>query len=252
MRKLPLNKKGSYLVEGALCLPLFIVFVVVLLSVILMYAAIENGYYCTADEMRRAMIEVPAVKTALPAGTRARKRISEYSHLVSSCNLAEVRTGAVNGPVDKAIKLSIQVHLKADNPMNLMAEGDYRASVMGRAYEGKERMVSPASAAHMQNRSAEGVYVFPKRGEKYHKRGCTFLKTNTLSFALTPSIRKKYKKCPVCRSGKSANGTMVYVFPEYGESFHLQNCNVLQRKFTEIERETALERGYSPCGKCGG
>lgn len=91
--------------------------------------------------------------------------------------------------------------------------------------------------------------MFPKRGEKYHKRGCTFLKTNTLSFALTPSIRKKYKKCPVCRSGKSANGTMVYVFPEYGESFHLQNCNVLQRKFTEIERETALERGYSPCGK---
>ena len=57
MRKLPLNKKGSYLVEGALCLPLFIVFVVVLLSVILMYAAIENGYYCTADEMRRAMME---------------------------------------------------------------------------------------------------------------------------------------------------------------------------------------------------
>lgn len=77
-----------------------------------------------------------------------------------------MRTGAVNGPVDKAIKLSIQVHLKADNPMNLMAEGDYRVSVMGRAYEGKERRVSPGLLPPTCRTGRQKEFMCFRRGEK--------------------------------------------------------------------------------------
>ena len=48
------NRKGSYIVESAIVLPVFLIAVIVMSSVILMYACIENCNFMTAVEMRNA------------------------------------------------------------------------------------------------------------------------------------------------------------------------------------------------------
>ena len=55
--KMRTNKKGSYLVEAAIALPVFIIAVVVMSSVILMYACIEDCAFTAASEMRRGAAE---------------------------------------------------------------------------------------------------------------------------------------------------------------------------------------------------
>ena len=110
----------------------------------------------------------------------------------------------------------------------------------------------PVMPDFLNDEDAEAVYIFPKRGEKYHSRGCTFLRAASTSTALSSSVRKKYKGCPLCHSSKAADGALVYYFPSDGEDYHLPGCPALQRNYIEIERGTALKRGYTACSKCGG
>lgn len=246
------NISGSYLVEGAICLPLFIIGIVTFLSVILMYAAVENANYVGADEMRRAMAEAGIFPSHITASRRIKNRMMEYSHLVESTSIRDLRFRTEYKGIDEAIAISMDMELKARNPMNFMSSARYRMSLMSRAYVWKKRSLKPATDSDMQDKNAAGVYVFPKRGEKYHREGCTFMKAGTVTRSLDPYVRKQYKNCPVCHSSKAKNGTTVYVFPKYGEGYHLKSCGVLNRRYMEMERETALERGYSPCSKCGG
>lgn len=246
------NISGSYLVEGAICLPLFIIGILTFLSVILMYAAVENANYVGADEMRRAMAEARIFPSHITASRRIKNRMMEYSHLVESTSIRDLRFRTEYKGIDEVIAISMDMELKARNPMNFMSSARYRMSLMSRAYVGKKRSLKPATDSDMQDKNAAGVYVFPKRGEKYHREGCTFMKAGTVTRSLDPYVRKQYKNCPVCHSSKAKNGTTVYVFPKYGEGYHLKSCGVLNRRYMEMEKETALERGYTPCSKCGG
>lgn len=69
---------------------------------------------------------------------------------------------------------------------------------------------------------------------------------------LDASIRKKYRKCPKCKSRKAENGALVYVFLDEGEAFHISGCDTLERNYIEVEKKVAIQRGYTPCLKCGG
>jgi hypothetical protein len=108
------------------------------------------------------------------------------------------------------------------------------------------------SEAEMSGGDSIPVYIFPKRGERYHDLGCGFLKAAKKSGALTRSLRRKYKPCPICGSRKAASGSLVYYFPAAGESYHLPGCASLQRNYIEVDKRDAISRGYTPCSKCGG
>jgi hypothetical protein len=108
------------------------------------------------------------------------------------------------------------------------------------------------TAEEFADEDAEAVYIFPKRGEKYHSKGCTFLRAASTSAALTGSIKRRYRSCPLCHSISAENGALIYYFPSDGEDYHLPGCPSLQRNYIEIDRDTARRRGYTACSKCGG
>jgi hypothetical protein len=108
------------------------------------------------------------------------------------------------------------------------------------------------SADEFMDEDAEAVFIFPKRGEKYHSEGCGFLKAASRSAALTTSIKHKYRSCPICKSGRAKYGALIYYFPSAGNDYHLPGCASLQRNYIELDKSTAIERGYTACSKCGG
>jgi hypothetical protein len=247
-----INKRGSYLVEAAISLPVFVIAVMVMSSVILMYACIEDCTFIAANELRRGAAEAVMADTSITIPYRIRKGIEDGHSQVHSARLTDAGFRCSRWGVDELLLVDFDLNLKSNNPLSIKAEADYDLALVTRAYVGRERDERSMSAGEFMDEDAEAVYIFPKRGERYHSKGCTFLRAASTSAALSPSIKRRYKACPLCHSSRAENGSLVYYFPSDGEDYHLPGCPSLQRNYIEINRETALERGYTACSKCGG
>ena len=250
--KMLINKKGSYITEAAISLPVFIIAVIVLNSVILMYACIEDCSFIAAGELRRGAAEAVIADTSIAVPYRIRKEIEENHSQVHSVRLTDAGFRCRRWGIDELLLIDMRLTLKTRNPLGIKAEADYELALATRAYVGRERDESNMTADEFADEDAKAVYIFPKRGEKYHSKGCSFLRAASTSAALSASIKRKYKTCPLCHSSRAENGALIYYFPSDGEDYHLPGCASLQRNYIEIDKGTAQRRGYTACSKCGG
>ena len=246
-----IGKKGSYLVEAAITLPIFLIAVICMSSIILMYACIEDCNFIAANEMRRAGASSILADTSLTVPFRVKKEVVDGHSLVESAHITDYGYRVTRWDTDELIALSLMMKMKSKNPIGLLSEAEYEISMVTRAYVGRFRGYDAMGADEFGS-TGEAVFIFPKRGERYHNEGCRHLKAASTSGVLTSNIRRHYKSCPLCRSGKAGNGALIYYFPAAGEDYHLGGCPSLQRNYIEIERQVAIDRGYGPCGTCGG
>lgn len=238
--------------EAAISLPVFIIAVMVMSSVILMYACIEDCNFIAANELRRAAAEAAVADTSVAVPYRLKKEITSRHSQIRAADLTDAGIRTERWGVDELIAVRYRLTLGAPNPLGIKASAHYDLSLVTRAYVGRERNVGRMTEDDLMDNDSVPVFVFPKRGEKYHSKGCGFLRAASRSGILSQSVRKKYRSCPLCRSGKAGNGSLIYYFPAAGEDYHLPGCTCLQRNFIEIDMQTALERGYTACSICGG
>ena len=240
------------MLESAVSLPVFIIAVMVMSSVILMYACIEDCAFIAANELRRGAAEAVIADTSVVLPYRIKKEIESNHSQVHSARLVDAGFRCERWGIDELLLVDIRLRLRTKNPLGIKAEADYDLSLATRAYVGRERDESSMTAEEFADEDAEAVYIFPKRGEKYHSKGCTFLRAASTSAALTGSIKRRYRSCPLCHSSSAEYGSLIYYFPSDGEDYHLPGCPSLQRNYIEIDRDTARRRGYTACSKCGG
>ena len=252
LRQTASDRRGSYLVEAAITLPMFIIAVVVMSSVILMYSCIESCTFMAASELRTGAAEAIAANTGPLIPFRLKKQMTEQHSRIDTVHIRDYGYRVSRWGQDELIVLTAGLDMKSPNPLGIRAQAEYELSLVTRAYVGKIRDVQRMTADEMAGAYSHPVFIFPKRGEKYHSRGCGFLTASYRSGSLTAGIRREYKPCPLCRSRKASNGTKVYYFPAAGESYHLGGCPALERNYIEIDKRDAEARGYTPCAKCGG
>lgn len=246
------NKKGSWILEATISLPIFFIAVITMCSIILMYACIEDCNFIVGTELRRGAAEAIYTNTSPAIPLRITKRMSENHTQIKRTYIKSYRYRASMMGQDELIGIKIGVLLETKNPIGIASKANYDIALVTRAYVGKKREIEKMSEKEMMSDESLSVYVFPKRGERYHNSGCRFLKAASTSTVLSGKLKKKYKNCPLCKSGKATIGSRVYYFPAEGEAFHLANCSSLQKNYIEIDKETAVKRGYTACQVCGG
>ena len=250
--KTGITKKGSYVVEAAITLPIFMIAVIVLISIIMFYANIEDANFILANEMRREALQSAFFDGGMLFPARVSRKICENCEYVEDLTITDYLYKEDHFQIDQVIYLECDMKLNVRNPLDLLSRASYELSLMTRAYVGKYRDLDPMSAAELSGDDSEPVYVFPHLGKKYHGKSCTYVRASYTSGPLTGSVKKKYAPCSICHSKGTPAGTTVYYFPEYGDAYHLKGCKALARDYIEMEKKTARERGYSPCSKCGG
>ena len=250
--KTHINKRGSYIIEAAITLPVFVIALIIMNSIILMYACIEDCNFIAANELRRGAAEAVIADTSLAIPYRIRKEIEENHTQIKYARLNESGLRVSRWGTDELLTVDFTLRLGTNNPLGIRADAEYDLSLVTRAYVGKERDETNMSVDEFADEDSEPVYIFPKRGEKYHSEGCGFLEAASRSGTLTGSMKKQYKSCPTCHSGRAEPGSLVYYFPAAGEDYHLPGCASLQRNYVEIDKSIAIERGYTACSKCGG
>ena len=128
-----------------------------------------------------------------------------------------------------------------------------KLSFTGRKFVGKNGDGTAFGFDNMEKQEdADTVYIFPKDGQRYHKKDCTFVAPEAIQVILNEDLRKEYSPCESCDTKELANGATVYIFEAYGDSYHKKNCSTIEKNIIAIDRETAEEKGYTPCKKCGG
>ncbi len=250
--KMLTNKKGSYIIEATITLPVFLMAVIVMSSVILMYACIEDCNFIAAAELRRAAAEAVIADTSVTLPFRIKKQIQAGHSQICSMRLRDAGFRTSRWGMDELLLINYRIRLKTNNPLGINASADYDLSLATRAYVGRERDEANMTSEDFADDDSEPVFIFPKRGERYHAEGCTFLTAASVSGTLTESIRDRYDSCPICHSGQAETGSLIYYFPAAGEDYHLPGCASLQRNCIEIDKGTAIGRGYTACSKCGG
>ena len=96
------------------------------------------------------------------------------------------------------------------------------------------------------------VYVFPKRGERYHRDGCSTMKAGDIETVLTRSLRRKYKACQICKPGKLPDGALVCIYSDASDVFHRRSCASITKSYETMTRSEAERKGYTPCMHCIG
>lgn len=246
------RKNGSYIVEAAVTLPLFLIAVIVMSSVILMYSCIESCTFTAASEARRSAAEAMAADTGVLLPHRIKSSISGDHSQIESARVTDFGYRVSRWGQDELIAVTMDLSLRTKNPLGLKARAGYSLSVVTRAYVGKIRDIESMGEDELAGADAEPVFIFPKRGERYHSKGCGFLTAASTSGTLTSSVKRKYRPCPLCGSRRAPAGSRIYYFPSAGEDYHLSGCSALQRNYIEIDKKDAVARGYTPCSKCGG
>lgn len=246
------HRQGSYIVESAIVVPVFLIGMVVLSAIVLFYSCIEDANYILATELRKGGIEAVLLEEQPLIPLEAERRIRNNHPIVQSHRILDYGFRKSRNGFDELIYIKIELYMESRNPMGFLGNGRYDVALMTRAYVGLERKTNPMSEADFRNELEDGVFVFPQDGERYHAKNCTFVQAESKVVSLNQSVKNKYSPCKVCKSNKAAEGSSVYIFPNYGASYHLTGCGVLRRRCIEIEKDTAVERGYTPCKKCGG
>ena len=244
------ERRGSYIVEAALVVPLFIAATVLLIWIVPVMASWENVMYSAADEMRLEMVKTKFRKSgaALPAAVmvRARQNAPELTFLTVRPGPYLQRAGGMEDLV--TIRLEAVFHPKS--VLGGLVPVRFQETLTGRAFTGTTgRGGSPRSDFEEDE---PRVYVFPESGRKMHRAGCRYLRSACRMTWLSQSVRKQYHPCPNCGASGAALGTPVFIFQGYGEAYHLGGCHSVSKYYVEMSRSEAEEKGYSDCSLCGG
>ena len=96
------------------------------------------------------------------------------------------------------------------------------------------------------------VYVFPKRGIRYHVDGCSTMRDGDIEIILTAAARRRYRACRICKPGELPNGAYVCIYSDASGVFHRRSCASVTKSFETMTRSEAAEQGYTPCLLCIG
>jgi hypothetical protein len=247
------TNKGSYTLEAAIFLPLFIVGVLTLGFTIRMISTAENITFSATDEVRLAACYAYNIPFAPLFPSHLEKRIVDENSNTSLVEVYNFRYLHHSQNVDGLISFRLKYWIGTGLPLGMINGMTVSQQYRCRGFIGRTEQGTPISFDEMEtNSSAIMVWLFPEGGKRYHTKSCTYVSSYPIQTILNQEIKKRYKPCPLCGSADAEEGVLVCCFQAYGEAYHLQSCPTVDKYIISMEKDQAEARGYTPCLKCGG
>ncbi len=154
---------------------------------------------------------------------------------------------------DNLISFTIGYDTDINFPIKFCDTIEGKQYYVSRAFVGKRNYRTEKGFVAMEEiEESEKVLIFPMSGEKYHDHTCTYVKSSTVKSVLAKAIKRKYDPCRLCDAKNMNEGEVVCYFPKSGEVYHKESCLAVDKYVIEVEKREAVQRGYTPCLKCGG
>ncbi len=238
------EKKGSYILEATILLPVFILSIAALISILGIIRNCENSVFISADETNIVDVKAHFAETQFTFPSRLCNRILEENSFIKDAKVKNFRYKYNNQGMEDLISFKLFCDFGRIN---------FSARVLSRGFTGQRNYYDSLDRSSFENDDDfTKVYIFPAWGEKYHNSNCTYIKANCKLVVLNKNVLYKYKPCSLCHSEKAVIGSPVFLFERSGNSYHLGTCKQVKKYYIEIDKKEAIKRGYSCCSKCGG
>lgn len=245
------NKKGSYILEAVIVIPIFIVAVTALMSIVPITATCENMVFAAADEMRLESVKCAFRENPAALPVMAEHRIRKENTKLTAYRTSGYRYLYENNGIEDLISLSFEAEFSEKNPVVLFQSVIFGGSITGRAFTGKLHKKPPDEGTNFPEED-EIVCIFPEWGKRYHGKNCTYVKSACKMTYLSQDTKKGLKPCELCNASQAQIGSPVFYFPASGNAYHTGECRTVERYYVEIGKKDAVQKGYTPCTKCGG
>ncbi len=241
------DKKGMYIVEASIILPVFIISMIMVISIIPVISTCENMVFSAADELRLDSVRAAFSEKITPIPVSLYARVVSENDGISSFFIDSYRVGVKKNNIDDLIELKFSARFKRGISLIPVNGIKFTSNLTSRAFTGSTHVVG-------DNADDSVVYIYPEDGEKYHKKGCRYLEAHCHQTILTQEIMEKYRACPLCKAGYAHAGQAVFLFERSGEVYHTPECRQVEKEkyYTETTRSSAERAGYSACSVCGG
>ena len=237
--------------ECAVAIPAFLIVMIMMISVIDAYAAGENAMFSACDELSAEAVKAAFAPDPVSRPLIAAARIRRENKRVGEVRVTGYRYLHESESMEDLISFDFRLVFARGDPAGGLSSLVYDGRLRCRAFTGKDN-ADGTSCDPAEEEDSDPVYVFPERGERYHKRECPFLNPACQQVFLTPVIKRRFRPCEICQSADAPTGSVVYCFFTDGEVYHVSGCSMVEKYFVEMERADAIGKGYTPCGSCGG
>lgn len=249
----PFNRKGFLTVEAAIFLPIFIIGVLTFAYLMKFVAIQERVFHSMTDEARILCAEAGLNPLAPLFELKLKDRIyDENGKHVSELELAQFGYRYPAHGMTDMISMDLNYHVDINLPIPFYDTLPVSESLLCRGFVGYEEQMDSLPFCEMeQEKDSNLVWIFPRAGGRYHAESCIHITSEPRQMTMSAQIRGKYETCSICSSKNLPDGSLVYCF-RTGESYHTGNCPIVDKYVISIEKEEAVQKGYTACSKCGG
>ncbi|XVG94889.1 hypothetical protein ACGCUQ_04505 [Eubacteriales bacterium KG127] len=246
------NKKGVYLIEAAILLPLFILGIVAIISIIPAICKSEEIIFQCVDEMRLECVKTQVRNNNLILPFETMNRVSGKDKAIRSFIAYNRIYRGKSGHMDEMIDLNWSTTIKQPTLTGLFSNIKFKGKLISRGFVGFEKELNPTPKSEFdKEKSANTVIIFPNEGRKYHGKSCRTLRQGARAEILTRKFKKSHKPCKLCKSKNMPIMSQVYVIND-SRTYHRKECSQIKRNYIEIDKSIAESRNYEPCKICGG
>lgn len=205
------SRRGSYIVEAAMSLPVFILCIVALALVIRIIAVCENIGFVSAAEIKEIDLTAYKVERTYPlAKTMLKESVLEENPKLTNFKITKFRYRYSAKDIDDLIGVQSEAIFKVENPIGIRGKISFAQGILTRAFTGTLQDAEPLPESEFKrNANSMKVVIFPKYGERYHVKGCYYVKryaedeTYKLEMEKDDAAAKGYTPCKVCRGGEN-------------------------------------------------
>ena len=204
------GKRGSYIVEAAVGLPLLILSVIALSFIIKIVGICENIGFVTIKEIR----DINLYATQDINSPHLCKLMIEDSVYDSNPALTDFRVTNLDylfteKGIHDLIAIDSKANFSVSNPIGINGKIQFDLSVLSRAFTGTERQGTPLGREKFNDGSkSKKVIIFPKYGIRFHTRNCRYVRQDyageecKLEMELEDAKAKGHTPCEICRGGE--------------------------------------------------
>ncbi len=167
------NRKGSYMVEATLTLPVMILASLALAMIVNIIAACETIGFASSCQLKKHLLSESSNLNTVSLCRSLEAEVAEQCPQLGDFHIKSVRSGYRSGGVEDLISLTAEASFRVFYASGIGGQVMFEEKLMARAFTGSLQDASPLdAAAFMQGGTSHDVVIYPKYGERFHKTAC--------------------------------------------------------------------------------